>query len=145
MKVIISTLIFSVVLAGIPAKVWACGLGLCDMEHSKGKNDPKKPSCHSTDHDEQSKVAGNKVDGPSVKPDPQVCPCPSKLPVFAFVRILEPKENKIETSKSTHAARVMPSIGYELGLNWSRPPPTYSIPVALSGRRLLLNIQIFLI
>ena len=103
-----------------------------------------KPSCHSSGHDEQSKVATNNVDGQSIKSDPQVCPCPSNLPVFASVRISEPKENKVVTSKSTLQGRVMPAVGYGMAFDWRKPPPKFSEPATLSGR-LLLDIQIFLI
>lgn len=144
MKIFISTIIFAVILGGLPANVWACGLGICKMEHSKSKDSENKPSCHGSSHEKLSKKPTEKDIVPSVKTDPQICPCPTSFPAFALFRSSESERSEVERSKSVHVTPLMQFAGYDLGIKWSRPPPKYSLFATLSGH-LFLDIQIFLI
>ena len=147
MKSLVSMIILSVVLAGVPSKVWACGLNLCEMEHSKAqKEGQRKPSCHETNHETnhetRAEAKNTETEGGSVKAVAEICPCPSGTPMFSLIRSEKLDRFNIEGPRVDFDSFSIRLSLLENESDWSRPPPF--LEKTLSGL-LFLDFQIFII
>lgn len=143
MRILAVGLIFSILFASLPVKVWACGLNLCPMDHvSESQNGDKAMPCHQTNNKEapdttkNSKVAKEQ----DIKANQMACPCPDTYIDSTFViesrKKLELDKQALTLANTFNVAKIKrksdPVIGY-------RPPPLRD------SARLQVILQVFII
>ena len=139
MKPVAIGLILSILFSSLPAKVWACGLNLCPMDHhEKAQNDEKSMPCHQQSK-EQTKNVKKEKKSESIASH-AACPCPDTYIDVAYIvesrYLFETSKQKLVQSTSFDIAKLKtksdPIFRY-------RPPP----PRGLA--RLQITLQVFLI
>ena len=140
MKPLAIGLIFSILFSSLPAKVWACGLNLCPMDHhEKGQNDEQLMPCHQQSS-EQGKDQQEKAIQAERLASQATCPCPDTYIDVAYIpesrNLFEISKLKLHQSSSFNIAKLKtesdPILRY-------RPPPPRSLV------RLQVILQVFLI
>lgn len=138
MKLLTAALIFSVLFASLPTKVWACGLNFCPMDHSAApSNNESSMPCHQVHSKSNEDV--KKSQNPEVTTSPSTCPCPNTFMEADYTVETHSIEiqNKISFPPSfevLHLQNQASSIALR-----NRPPPLIAVG------RLQILLQSFLI
>jgi len=80
-KTIVLGLTLSILFSSLPAKVWACGLNLCSMEHDQSDRSNKNQlmPCHSSSNEKLSSKPSVKKETELTKVTAEeICPCPDE-------------------------------------------------------------------
>lgn len=133
-------LVCAVLVSGLPAKVWACELDLCPMEHQETESDKaSQPApCHGHSSDSNSNaLTESKSNGLAIQ---TLCPCPNldTAGPFTIESRSFPKLSQLKLNSAANGL-YLHSQGTHRLLFRMRPPP---FPHFV---RLHLTLQVFLI
>jgi len=136
-------LIFSILFASLPAKVWACGLNLCPMDHvSESQNDEKAMPCHQTNDEETQDTAKNSkgANEQDIKANQMACPCPDTYIDSTFI---------VESRKQFELDKLKLALtnNYDVAKNKQTSDPLfhYRPPPLRDSTRLQVILQVFII